>query len=225
MCQILDVPYVPYQCLILEGTKSTTLVSACPTMIKRNQEFISAYEVLQERKEQITNSPKDYELYLSILKEHHVPYAEEYVQKMFMVDFILANEDRHLGNFGIIRDLDTMEWISVCPVFDTGRSLNTNIAKKYWLDEVVDMKFFSYQFVQSDIVSQIFSIPVSYKQIQDMYDVVNLFEEILLRFQTELRLNLNDIDVLKQSFKKRIKLFEKIMTNKGLINEREKPKI
>lgn len=54
-----------------------------------------------------------------------------------MLDFILANEGRHLGDFGVIRNLDTLEWESVCPVFDTGRSLNTNVSKKYWLDELV----------------------------------------------------------------------------------------
>lgn len=33
MHEILKIPYVNYQCLPLSGTKSTTLVSACPVMI------------------------------------------------------------------------------------------------------------------------------------------------------------------------------------------------
>ena len=28
------------------------------------------------------------------------------------------NEDRHLNNFGIIRDVISLEWISVAPIFD-----------------------------------------------------------------------------------------------------------
>ena len=39
----------------------------------------------------------------------------------------MLNEDRHLSNFGIIRDVKTLEWKQVCPIFDTGRSMNTNI--------------------------------------------------------------------------------------------------
>lgn len=37
MCKVLEVPYVSYQCLPLEGTKSTTMVSACTTMINKSQ--------------------------------------------------------------------------------------------------------------------------------------------------------------------------------------------
>lgn len=44
------------------GTKSTTLVSACPVMIQSHQEFIPAYQILQERKKQIIQTPADYEL-------------------------------------------------------------------------------------------------------------------------------------------------------------------
>lgn len=34
------------------------------------------------------------------------------------------NEDRHLNNFGIIRDVNTLKWIDVAPIFDNGQSLN-----------------------------------------------------------------------------------------------------
>lgn len=33
------------------------------------------------------------------------------------------NEDRHLNNFGIIRDVNSLEWISVAPIYDNGESL------------------------------------------------------------------------------------------------------
>ena len=34
------------------------------------------------------------------------------------------NEDRHLNNFGIIRDINTLKWIDVAAIFDNGQSLN-----------------------------------------------------------------------------------------------------
>ena len=43
---------------------------------------------------------------------------------MIILDFIMANEDRHLGNFGVIRDVESLQWVAICPIFDTGRSLN-----------------------------------------------------------------------------------------------------
>jgi hypothetical protein len=31
--------------------------------------------------------------------------------------------DRHFNNFGILRDSDTLQWVSVAPVYDNGNSL------------------------------------------------------------------------------------------------------
>ena len=61
---------------------------------------------------------------------------------MIILDFIMANEDHHLVNFGVIRDVESLQWVAICPIFDTGRSLNN----KYWLDEIVDMRFFTNHF-------------------------------------------------------------------------------
>ena len=39
------------------------------------------------------------------------------------IDYMMMNSDRHLGNYGLIRDADTLEWIGPAPIFDTGTSL------------------------------------------------------------------------------------------------------
>lgn len=36
---------------------------------------------------------------------------------------ILANTDRHLGNFGFLRDSETLEWKGLAPIYDSGTSL------------------------------------------------------------------------------------------------------
>jgi len=36
----------------------------------------------------------------------------------------MLNEDRHLNNFGVIRNVENLEWIDTAPIFDTGQSLN-----------------------------------------------------------------------------------------------------
>ena len=42
---------------------------------------------------------------------------------MLTVDFIIANTDRHYNNFGFLRNPDTLEWIGLAPVFDSGTSM------------------------------------------------------------------------------------------------------
>jgi len=47
---------------------------------------------------------------------------------ILILDYIVLNEDRHFGNFGMIRDAGTGEFIKPAPVFDTGASLFYNSA-------------------------------------------------------------------------------------------------
>lgn len=42
---------------------------------------------------------------------------------MIVVDYLLANTDRHYNNFGAIRNANTLEWIGPAPIFDSGTSL------------------------------------------------------------------------------------------------------
>ena len=42
---------------------------------------------------------------------------------MLATDYILANTDRHLGNFGFLRDSETLEWKGLAPIYDSGTSL------------------------------------------------------------------------------------------------------
>lgn len=32
-------------------------------------------------------------------------------------DYLMANADRHFGNFGAVRNVNTLEWIGLAPVF------------------------------------------------------------------------------------------------------------
>ena len=38
-------------------------------------------------------------------------------------DFIMSNKDRHLNNFGLLRDSNTMRYVGFAPVFDSGNSM------------------------------------------------------------------------------------------------------
>lgn len=45
---------------------------------------------------------------------------------MLVLDYLIANEDRHLNNFGLLRNADTLEWLGFAPIFDSGTSLGHN---------------------------------------------------------------------------------------------------
>ena len=53
---------------------------------------------------------------------------------MFILDYLIVNQDRHLGNFGIIRDVETLKWLKIAPNFDSGQAM-------YSQKEIYEMNF------------------------------------------------------------------------------------
>ncbi len=51
------------------------------------------------------------------------PDAHEEVKSMLVFDAVIYNEDRHFGNFGVLRDNRSGEVLGAAPVFDNGLSL------------------------------------------------------------------------------------------------------
>ena len=49
--------------------------------------------------------------------------AYEQVKSMLVFDAVIYNEDRHFGNFGILRNNHTGEVLGAAPIFDNGLSL------------------------------------------------------------------------------------------------------
>lgn len=56
---------------------------------------------------------------------------------MFIVDFIIANTDRHLNNFGFIRNADTLEWKGEAPIYDSGKAMFKDCTE-YELKEILN---------------------------------------------------------------------------------------
>jgi len=211
ICKIIEVPFVEYTLDIIHSKRQDTLVSICKCAIDKNEEIIPAHSVLMEEKEKITRTPKDYYLYLEILKRHSVPKAEEYLQKMFMLDYILLNEDRHLNNFGIIRNVQTLEWQRICPIFDTGRSMNTNVTTSYWDFEEGEVKCFTSELISSKSLEEFIHIKISKEKIEKLKQLGKEYGQLLKKYQEYTRLTDQEIELLVNGYGKRIEIFEKIM--------------
>lgn len=89
---------------------------------------------VNQKPEYDMNKANAYENYVKILSDHGIDKAQQKVDNMFILDYLMLNNDRHLNNFGIIRDVNTLEWLDVAPIFDTGNSLNL---LDYTDDEIV----------------------------------------------------------------------------------------
>ncbi len=118
ICECLGFDHVEYTI----DTYKDIIVSKCPCFINKDTEFVSCYQIRNDMKKY--DSIEDYEEYIKKLEDNGIKDAREKVENMYILDFLILNEDRHLNNFGIIRDVNTLKWIDVAPIFDNGQSLN-----------------------------------------------------------------------------------------------------
>ena len=112
--QRLGIPHVKYS-LYIENRKHFSL---CDDFVTRNTEFITAASLCEEINGSIT-----YDDFKNCCRNFSINLNEIELGKMFAVDFIIANEDRHLNNFGFLRNADSLEWEGLAPVFDSGTSM------------------------------------------------------------------------------------------------------
>ena len=118
--QPASVPYVSYTA---KKNKDGGRISFCDAFTDENTEFISAYEVVSSEKKE--NSRSVYDSYISICSRHGIDSRamRTFMDYQTLTDFAISNSDRHLMNFGVLRDSRTLKLIGPAPVFDSGNSM------------------------------------------------------------------------------------------------------
>lgn len=95
--------------------------SVCEDFISKDTELVTAYKIMQAYPK--PNHLSIYQHYINCCKSFGIEDIVEKMNQMIVIDFIIANEDRHLNNFGLIRDANTLKWLTTAPIFDSGSSL------------------------------------------------------------------------------------------------------
>jgi len=117
ICGRLGIPHVNYEIVELDGDK----YSVCEDFITGDTELVTAWHI----KKMITkgDAASAYERYIAKTEELGISDARQKTDMMLTLDFIIVNTDRHYNNFGLIRDANTLEWLSVAPIYDSGTSM------------------------------------------------------------------------------------------------------
>ena len=131
----LGIEHVPYTVTWIDDKP----YSVCEDFVTKDTELIGAWRVLQLRPK--ANHENEYLHYVSLCKELGVDIVPA-LDRMIVLDYIIANEDRHFNNFGLLRDANTLEWIGAAPIFDSGTSL--------WYNKSAS------RFISSDIICKPF---------------------------------------------------------------------
>lgn len=116
----LGIYHAPYN-IIWEDDEP---YSVCEDFVTRDTELISAWRIMQTQKKD--NSTSVYQHFVNCCKSLGAPGVVPALDRMLVLDYIIANEDRHLNNFGLLRNAETLEWLGFAPIYDSGSSLGYN---------------------------------------------------------------------------------------------------
>lgn len=211
ICKRLGFDYCNYE---VEWSDKTKLISKCNDFINENEELISAYDIYNSEKK--SNNISDYEFYIQILEKHNVPNARENMENLFILDYLMLNNDRHLKNFGIIRNVNTLKWEKVAPIFDTGESMQCD---KY-TDEINFSsgkgKFFSNTDKDYEDILKIIGKNILRVDLSKLKGICDDYRLILEKYQDKLDMSDKRKEKLVSGLNKRITKLSEFISN---INE------
>lgn len=176
ICDRLGFNHVSYTLDVYKDT----VVSKCPCFINKDTELITCSQIRNDMKRH--NSIEDYEEYIKKLEENGIENSREKIENMYILDFLIMNEDRHLNNFGIIRDVNTLKWLDIAPIFDNGQSLNVT----YYDDEELHISGEGRLFYEVKPFDEIIKVVHNIKRIDasKLDDIPEQFDKLLHKYQS-----------------------------------------
>lgn len=113
----LEIPHIPYRVMWNRGAP----YSVCEDFVTADTELIPAWRIMRTQKKE--NNVSVYQHFINCCENLGIKDVVSFLDRMIVLDYIIANEDRHFNNFGVLRNAETLEWLGMAPVYDSGSSL------------------------------------------------------------------------------------------------------
>ena len=199
ICKRLDLDYCNYTLDILRGQ----LVSKCKNFLTKDEEIISASDIMNLDSD---DNVSDYEKYVSILESYGIKDVKKKLSDMYIVDYLMLNTDRHMKNYGIIRNVKTLKWERVTPIFDTGTSLQSDVTLPYLDFDNEEYKFFhSHNMTVNELVNYIKLEKYDLTKLDGLKDE---YKEVLEKYSDIIELNPKRLEKTVEGFGERIELLK-----------------
>ena len=114
--------YVKYDLIKIKGSRYDY---GCVSKLFTSQkyELVSAWALHTSEKK--PNHSSNLEHLLNVVKKYGMD-ADQFrrdLEYQIMTDFIISGYDRHYNNFGVLRDAESLEFVRMAPIFDSGGAL------------------------------------------------------------------------------------------------------
>lgn len=195
--------YTPYKLAKIEGSQYD-YGCVCESFTNLEKELVSAYDIVTSKKQ--PNDKSSYEHFISVCKdfgmdENQLRHDLEY---QIMTDFLLSNTDRHLNNVAILRDADSLRFLQMAPIYDTGKSFFVGKQEVYTSQkELLNIKTISFASMELKLLS--------YVQDKNIVDINKLPSPEYIRhmYEKDSRINPERINQIVKCYEQKIDLFDK----------------
>ena len=128
-------PFVNYS-LTHTGHNQDQYGCKCKNFTSKNIEFLSAYEVCNSDKK--PNDVSYYDFFINICVKNGLiaEDVDSFLQYQILSDYSITNIDRHFSNFGVLRDVNSLKFIGMAPIFDNGNSMFFNSSIPDSIDKI-----------------------------------------------------------------------------------------
>lgn len=193
-------PFVAYSTMRLGDHQQIFCI--CESFTSDTIELLPAIDIVESRKKD--NAISMYEHFIAICVAHGLVEAKvrSFLEYQIMTDFVLTNTDRHLNNFGVLRDTKTLKFIGMAPIFDSGNSMFWQSPKLPDYDDLTNVKVNSFRTTEKQLLG--------YVQDRQQVDVSKLPTEEELRSIYALDPLIPCVDSIILGYKKKIDLLNNI---------------
>lgn len=193
-------PYVSYSTIQMEDMGQIYCV--CESFTSDHVEFIPAIDVVNSKKKD--NAMSMYEHFIFVCMEHGLDeeIVRGFLEYQMLADFVLTNTDRHLNNFGVLRDPETLKWLGMAPIFDSGNAMFWNNPRLPEYDELTKIEVSCFRKTEMQLLK--------YVQNKNRLDISKLPAEDELRDIYAMDPLIPYADSILLGYCKKIALLEKI---------------
>lgn len=194
-------PYAKYE-VIHENNR---YLCSCKNFITEDTEFVTANNMRNTLSPLTVKYKNNYDFLLQCCAQYNIPHVKEYFDVMLAVDYILCNYDRHYGNFGFIRNVNTLKFEGIAPIFDTGSSLWNKSTAADIGNNFEARSFCSTQDGNAELITNFELI-----NLNKLKDIDILIKDVLSK-----NINLSEarIDTIAVAVKKQVNKLQKIKDN------------
>lgn len=111
------IPFVRYD--LFED--SAGYCSSCKNFVTPDTELVPGFALYQSGPK--SNHISEYTHILQRAEAFAIPDVKDFIDSMIVFDSLILNADRHWGNFGFLRNVETLKFEGPAPLFDNGTSM------------------------------------------------------------------------------------------------------